>query len=187
MPFHSKYSNFNKIFEIFLCTKHCTCCEYFYTSLLQDLCISMPCRRTQHAHNLNQCLFFGLLFLENFDLSQLKKPPFAFNSNSTGKWSLTPSACKTTAQRVGSHPHHLQALPVCALFGCGEVACELCISLGVMVTSDLVLEAGLCSALSGHCCLWAPMLTLPHCCRGCAVPCLPAPRSSEIPPGNQRC
>lgn len=134
---------------------NCTCSEYstpvFY-KICWHLCISMPRRRTQHAHDHDLWLFFGLLFLENFDLSQLKKPPFAFNSNSTGKWSLTPRACRTTAQRVGSPPHSLQALPGCAVLGCGEVAGEHCISLGVVVTSALVLQPEVCPALPDTLC-----------------------------------
>lgn len=82
-------------------------------------------RRAQHAHDLDERLFFGLLFLENLDLSQFKKPPFAFNSNSTGKWSLTPSACKTTAQGAGIS---VPALAGCAVLGCGEVAMGHCTS-----------------------------------------------------------
>lgn len=143
----------------------------------------MPCRRAWHAHDLVWRLFFGLLFLENFDLSQLKKPPFAFNSNSIGKWSLTPSACKTMAQSFGSHPHSLQALPGCAALGRGEVAHEHCIRLGVMITwfySQLCVQHCLDTAGSV-----LPFQPFPAAAQ--AVLSLPAPRSSEIPPGNQRC
>lgn len=116
MPSRSKYLKYmpNKIFGVFfplsIALAVSLSTPVFY-KICWHLCISMPCTRTQHTHDLDRQLFFGLLFLENFDFSQLKKPPFAFNSNSTGKWSLTPSACKTTAQRVGSHPYSLQALP----------------------------------------------------------------------------
>lgn len=82
--------------------------------------ISTPCERTQHAHELKRRLFLGLLLFENCDFSQLKKPPFVFNSNSTGKWSLTPSACKTRAQR-GWEPALSKPYPMGFYPGSGEV------------------------------------------------------------------
>lgn len=143
----------------------------------------MPCRRTRRAHDLDRRLFFGLLFLENFDLSQLKKPPFAFNSNSTGKWSLTPSACKGKSTE-GWEPPALSPSPawVCSV-RCGEVACGHCIGLGAMVSSVLVLQA------VQHCLDTAGSVfpCQPFPSTAGAVLCLPAPQSSEIPPENQRC
>lgn len=130
MPSHSKYLNFNSVFGVFYplywvkileaITLAVSISTPVFYKICWHLCISMPRRRTQHAHDHDLWLFFGLLFLESFDLSQLKKPPLAFNSNSTGKWSLTPRACRTTAQRVGSHPRSLQALPGCSVLDVGR-------------------------------------------------------------------
>jgi len=157
------------------------------------LCISTPRERTRHTHELERRLLLGLLFFENWDFSQLKKPPFAFNSNSTGKWSLTPSACKTTAQRDWEPAAHALPKPcprgftaavgrwVCSGGG-GEAQCEHCIALGGC--SPFMDKAMFKTA-------WIP-LALCSCVSPCpaaaeAMLCLPAPRSSEIPAGSQRC
>lgn len=125
MPSYPRYLNFNKIFGFFplniaLAVSISTLVFY---KICWHSCISTPCERTQHAHDLEWRLFLGLLFLENCDFSQLKKPPFVSNSNSTGKWSLTPSACKTRAQRGWEPATHALSKPCPRGFhlGGGEV------------------------------------------------------------------
>lgn len=76
--------------------KYCAGCERVSTAQLQDplgILVFSPCEHTWHAHEPERRLFLALPFFENLDFIQSKKPPRAFSSNSTGKWSLTPRAC----------------------------------------------------------------------------------------------